>query len=99
MLKLITLAALPILASTSAQASTAPGAKEVSFRYMTSDLQSGQGIASLHQRLRDFARQECASGVIYLIPIEEKCRREIESQLVRKIGDERLARAANTKLD
>jgi hypothetical protein len=82
-----------------AHAGTAPGLKELSFRYAEHKRASRESVATLHQRAREFARRECATGVIYLVPAETKCRRDLEAQLIRKIGDGRLARAAKVRLD
>lgn len=99
MLKTIALAALPLFAAGTAHAAASSGTVEVEFRYAQSDLRSDEEIASLRQRVRTFARQECDSGSVYPVFAEFKCRRGIETQLIRKIGDQRLARAARVSLE
>ncbi len=71
---------------------------EIAFRLAPADLASEPATRALFDRVQRFARAECDSGSHYTAMAEYDCRRAIEEQLVRRIGDARLARIAGIRL-
>lgn len=93
----LALAALfPVQLALAQPAFAAPTSRpvEVAFTLAPSELDSYASLRALLDRLRRFARAQCDSGSHYTAMAEYQCRHAIETQLVRRIGDARLARLA-----
>lgn len=99
MLNRLLLTTFALLAGTAASAHPEPHEVEVQFRYAATDLRTAESRAALRERLHRFARRECYGGSVYTVIAERECRREIERQIVRKIGDKRLAEATGIDLN